>query len=454
MAEETATNSNEEECIEGENIVEYDDSTIDLLPAQTQFVNAIVQYPNIQYFFFIGGYGSGKSTLLRLLTLILRKIYDVPPVLKLLVGGTTLGDIQKFVLTDLYKILVANKVRFKHDKKHNLVYIKSILLQLVNTEDPSRVYGHSCHAALLDEVDELKPDIVLDLAKSVKERLREPGLMRKLEDGTVEHRKNFMAFFTTTQGKKRGLYQLRAKLREQGIPYVVVKGKTSDNKFVSEDYVESLKAIYTEEEQKAFLYGEDMDFSSGLVYADFDTKKNVVPDQKILPDEVVYIGQDKNIGYNKSVCKVIRDGILHTVKVVTTKSINHVPATIRAMFPTNPLFWYPDASALEIIGGYAEEIRKYNISLQVAKFNPSILQRVFIVNKMYYTGRSVIWKSCKELINAHDTRGFNDLGMPEKPGGENCPSHVCDADEYVTWRIVMANEAFKDIREASYKVKG
>ena len=59
---------------------------------------------------------------------------------------------------------------------------------------------------------------------------------------------------------------------------------------------------------------------------------------------------------------------------------------------------------------------------------------------------------CKEtdmLSEALKVRGYNDLGQPEKGKGEDAPDHICDALEYVIYRIVRSDSDFFDLKELS-----
>jgi hypothetical protein len=425
-------------------VVERDDTSLTPLPAQNRLINAIMQLKEIPYFFFVAGYGSGKSFCIVLLLLLLVKMYEGKHI-KILLGGTTLGDVQKFILQDLFKILIVNKIKYKHNKKDNILNIGTTTIFCVPTEDASRIYGHTVDIALIDEIDELKKNVAEAVFKAIVERTRATNL---------GDREPFMAYFTTTQGKKRAVYEKLRKLKSDNINYCLVRGSTRENKHNSASYLKNLLNIYSKEEQKAYLDGFFMDLSSGRVYGDFNEEKMVIEPFPITQDEVIHVGQDKNIGYNKAVCIVKRNGILYTVREFSTTAIQDVPRIVRQAYPTNRIIWYPDASALELLGGYAAEISKWHIELSVMKFNPSILSRIFIVNKLYKTGKSFVFKTCKELIDAHDGRSYDDSGKPEKVGGEKCPSHICDADEYVKWNLVINGEEFADIRSLISTIKG
>jgi hypothetical protein len=420
-------------------------STLVPLPAQNNLISAVMNLVDIPYYFFLGGYGSGKSFCIILLLLIILKKYAGYNV-RILLCGITLGDISKLILVDFFKILSYNNIPYRHDKKVNIVHVNDTTIFCKPIQDPQLIYGDNVEIQLIDEIDELKKDTADQVFKALAERLR---------GNRLPDREPFSCFFTTTQGKKRACYQKLRQFKELGIRYALVRGRTEDNRYNASSYVDNLKAVYSEEEQKAFLHGYFMDLSSGRVYSDFEEQTMVIQPFEILPNETIYIGQDKNIGYNKAVCVIVREGIIYNIRVFSTQAVQDVPRIVRSTYPTNPIYWYPDASAAEIIGGYTQELARYDIHLQLAKFNPSILARVFVVNKLYKLGKCLVFKELsKELINAHDGRTFDDQGKPEKIQGEKCPSHVCDADEYVKWRLVMTLPQFAMIRSLAEKIKG
>ena len=98
------------------------------------------------------------------------------------------------------------------------------------------------------------------------------------------------------------------------------------------------------------------------------------------------------------------------------------------------------------MAGYAMEIRNAGLQLRIASRNPSILERIFIVNKLLKTRRLVICKSAKRIVEGLKLRQFDKLGKPEKGAGEDSPCHIDDSLEYVIWRIVMSDPDYKDFK--------
>jgi hypothetical protein len=156
-----------------------------------------------------------------------------------------------------------------------------------------------------------------------------------------------------------------------------------------------------------------------------------------------------NEGYSKAVCAVIRNRRIEVVKEFSFKAIGHAPRLLRESFPHNRIVWYPDNSGKPILGGYVDEIESFQIETVYTGRNPSILDRIFIVNKMFSSGRMVVGKDCKEYSMALKTRQFNDKGVPEKTGGPMDTSHISDGGDYVSFRLVQDHEEFMDLYELS-----
>ena len=321
--------------------------------------------------------------------------------------------------------------------------INGVHFLLLATESPQDIYGLPLSIFICDEIDELQQRIGLMVFEAMNERTSQ-----LLPDG----RKPFRVYLTTSQGLKT-IYSIYLKLLEIGADFIRIKGKTKDNLKNSPDYVSRLYSLYTREEQMAYLEGEFVNIARGSVYPDFNELLHVVDPFSIDASETIFVGQDKNIGYNKACCFIKKNKNLYMIKEFSFKSISDAPQIIRTAFPTNPIFWYPDASAAELLAGYANEIKRFDINLRVGSVNPSRLARVFVVNKMFKLNRSFVFRNNPMAILALKVRTYDDSGMPAKGKGEDAPDHIMDGWDYGEWRIVMSDPDFSDIKEVTGKVR-
>lgn len=401
---------------------------------QSLLLRAPMQHPEIPYYFLIGGYGCGKSFSGVLTILQLYNLYNGKNVVFGL-GGTSQTLLRKTLLTDLFKTLESAGISYSHNKLEHIVTIGTVQFIYIGIASPEQIYAYNFSGFICDELDELPQDKAIDAFTAIQERTRVI-----LPDG----RNPFSIFMTTAQGL-RGTYRIISDLRDRGTSFIKIRGLTKDNTTLSSDYVSRLYDLYTDNERLAFLEGQFVDLYSGRVYPEYREDINMAPDVVVEDLEDIFIGQDINSGFSKGAAFVIRDNSLVFIKEYSFEAIGNAPSRIRADFPFNNIYWYPDSSAREILTGYLKEIKSLGIHLRMGSINPSITERIFIVNKLFRLGRLKVSKSTKQWPMALKTRQFNKLGDPEKGQGATAPDHICDAAEYAIWRIVSSNLLFRDI---------
>jgi hypothetical protein len=194
----------------------------------------------------------------------------------------------------------------------------------------------------------------------------------------------------------------------------------------------------------AFLEGHLVNLQTGRVYPDFDETVNVIAPFEIRSNETIYIGQDINDFFNKAVCFIMRDGVLYLVKNIVIQNIGDSAAVIRNFFPTQDILYFPDSGGQSktIITAYLNEYRLHNIQLRMGSINPNIVERVFIVNKLFKLKKLFVFNTCKDMIMDLKIRCFDKLGRPAKGKDEKAPDHNCDSAEYALYRIVNSTNEF------------
>lgn len=406
---------------------------------QEQICAAPKLFPEIDWFILAGGYGCGKSFSIVLCILDIARRYQGHAI-SVGIGSVTITLAIKTILKDLLVVLKQSHSKYEFNKKENILTIGTVQFFLIATEQPGNIYAYNLHIFLCDEIDELPQSKVLDANKAIRERTR---LM--LPDGRIP----YIMYFTTVQGY-RGLYQVVQQLKKSGEKYILIRGLTKNNTTLAPSYVRSLYAIYDDNERLAYLEGRFVNLRAGRVYADYDEGKCTTGNIEVEPGETVYIGQDLNAGFSKAVALVKRDKILCAVKTWSFQEIGAAPQLMRNAFPQNRILWFPDASGKEVMKGYRADILRQGIELRIGSSNPSISDRIFFVNKLFRSGRmKLCLPAATALGEALKTRQFNDLGIPEKGKGENAPDHICDALEYVVYRLMMTDSDYEDIRSFS-----
>jgi len=411
---------------------------------QRQIVSAPKAFPDISYFALAGGYGCGKSFSIVLMVIDICKTYQGQDIV---VGlcSTTITLLRKTVIMDLERVLAKTESRYEYNQVDGILTIGTVKFLLIATGQPNDIYGPNLNICLCDEIDELPETKAIEAHEALSERTR-----LTLPDG----RKPFLAYFSTVHGY-RGLYKILKKLKDNKVHYVLVRGLTKNNTSLDPQYVRNLYAIYDDKERLAYLEGMFVNLQAGRVYSDYDEDTCTCAPFDVPADCSVMIGQDLNSGFSKAAAVVKKDGILYIVDAWSFKEIGSAPATMRATFPENHILWFPDCSGKEILKGYRQEIIDNGIECRIGSANPRILDRVFYVNKLFRLGKLKIFsrKECNFVSEALKIRAYNDLGQPEKGKGEDAPDHICDALEYVIYRIVRSDPDFFALKEMSREGK-
>jgi phage terminase large subunit len=415
--------------------------SVKLLPHQSKIISAIENLKDKEFFFFVGGYGCGKSSSLAFTILYLAQKYQGHNV-TMGIGSSTITLIRKTVVGELLKYLIEYGIEYTDSKTDNIITIGTVRFLLIATSQPQEIYGHNLSCFICDELDELNQEKGIEAFQAINDRTRV-----KFPDGRIP----FGVFATTAQGYK-ATYAILEGLKEKGAKYCLIRGKSADNPYLPKEYIERLYSIYNRNEQMAYLEGHFVNLTTGCVYPEFDQTKHVVEPFIYDKDVIVYIGQDLNSGYSKATCVIKKDKTFYVVKDFSFNKIGEAPHIIRGYFPENTIYWFPDASSKEIMAGYAEEIRSANINLRMNSFNPSIIERVFIVNKLLKFDKLKVFDNCKELIMALKVHQYDKNGVPEK-GGEKSPDHINDALCYCIFRLVKGDPDFIQFADMGRKPK-
>lgn len=410
---------------------------------QSDLLRAPWDYLHINSHFLIGGYSSGKSSALRYsIWDIIYRYWKYP--IDCTMYAPTLTFLRKTLFNDLRRDLLLSGTPFNFNGQHNILTVGNITFRMVPTENPERdIYGYNDSIAIIDELDELPLDKVLAAHTAISERNRVP-----LPDG----RDPYMIFGSTAQGY-RGLYQVIEKLKDSGIGYTHIRGRTIDNTSLKPSYYSQLYNLYTENERLAFLEGYFVNLTTGRVYPEFGDAQLLKEPIALEPNETVHVGQDLNTGFSKAVAAVIRDKSIIAVEEFSFKAIGDAPRILRNRFPTQRIIWYPDASGKEIMAGYNQEMRDFGIEIRWGSVNPPILERIFFVNKLLAMGRFKIPTTLKMLVTALRTRQYDQSGAPEKGKGESATDHIMDGCEYMVFRLVSSMPEFFDLWQLSKSYK-
>ena len=410
---------------------------------QSALIEAVRKYASIPYTFLIGGYGCGKSFSGVLAILNIYEEYNGQSI-RVGIGGTSQTLLRKTLLADLFKTLKAAGIKYSHNKQEHTFCIGTIEYVYISTADPDTIFAYNFNIFICDELDELPQEKAIESFKAIQERTRVEL------PATTAHpngRPPYAIYMTTAQGLK-GTYRVIMDLEEKKIPYIVIRGLTKDNKSLSPSYVKRLYDLYTPIEAEAFLEGKFVNLYTGRVYPEYNDSIHLYQTFPLKDGETIYVGQDLNSGFSKAAVFVERGSCIFGIAEYSFNVVADAPRILRANYPSQHIVWLPDASAKEIMMGYIAEIAEADIELIMREINPSVTERILVVNKLFRTGGLKLFRSMKQYALGLKTRQFDDEGRPSKGKGALAPDHICDAAEYALWYIVQVSAAFKELCEA------
>jgi hypothetical protein len=419
-------------------------------PHQKAFILAPVKFPELAYFFMVAGYNAGKSFTVVEQMLIIAMWYNGAHI-KVGIGGGTMTLLQKTTLADFSKWCAMSGLAYDYNKNEKVITLGTTQFVIIATTEPDLIYAHNFHIFICDELDELPQEKALVAFVAIQERTRVDLPEGKGANGMVIPARSAYSMFLTTAQGYRGTYQIVEEMKDRGDGFFIIHARSEDNLSISREWLDRMKSLYSEVEAMVFLYGLFANLSTGRVYYDYDEAKNMRKDSIIPePADIIHIGQDLNSGYSRGTAILYREGKLHVLQSWSFGQIGWAPKIIRSAYPYNPVRWYPDATAAEIVTGYAQEFRDADIGVWMGNINPSVIDRIFFVNKLFKTERMDLGPGCNPLSMALKLRQFDDKGNPEKGKGPTAPDHYCDGFEYGVWRLVYSFSVFSDLVQATH----
>lgn len=413
--------------------------TFNLLRHQGAMIQCIEKYSDITFFFMIAGFGAGKSTTGCYILMCILHWYK-GQYLNFGIGGASIKHLSETLIKDFCAALDRENIVYKNNSQKGIITVGTLSFVYFTMDDPDSIYGWNLAGCVCDEIDELTSEKVKPGLKAVQERCR---VMSTKPIGMAQ-RCPFIICLTTAQGLK-GTYLFLNYLDEQKIPYIKIRGRTADNTYIDPAQLRNLEALYTPMERRAYLEGEFVNLTTGRVYAEFDPAQHVYMPFNLTTVETLISGQDFNQGFNANCCTIVRAGIIYVVSTHHWNVMGDCGRQLRMEYPQNPIKMIPDASGKEIMSGFVDEMEESNIDLIWNNANPSITERVLIVNKLFRMKKLYVFADCNDLITALKMRDFDDTGKPRKGHGPDALDHICDAFEYTIWHIVHTINGFDEL---------
>ena len=368
---------------------------------QNQFIRSKAKYPAL-----VAGYGSGKTV-----AFVLKALLEAGrnPTKTILLAEPTFPMIRDVLQPTLEETLEQLGFSFKYRASEMKYTIKwrngysNIILR--SAENYRRWAGLNLAGFGIDEAALLKDDKAWKM-----------GLSR-LRDGN-----NLTGFITTTPEGFNFVYDLWKDKPKTG--YELVQGKTTDNKYLPQDFIDSLYENYDNKLISSYIHGNFVNLQYGTCYYGFNRVKNVdkVSYNSSLP---IRIAMDFNVDPISCVLfQIYKDK--PKIRVFDEMQLSHsggyelmterIAKLIKEKYPyENPNLLQPSYKKVDTTGHYIcypdpagknrhtsammsdhDILRQQGFGLRVKKKAPSIADSVNAVNKaMEFT---IVDSECKEFI--------------------------------------------------------
>lgn len=409
--------------------------TFDLLPHQYEFVTDVTT----RYIGLVGGFGCGKTLALCVKALNLAQLNVKHTGVLLEPTNTMVRDVlvpTMDELLDMYQIPYQYKssplpeytIFFKHG---------SCKILLRSGENYRRLVGLNLAFFGLDEADTIE--------NVPKAWAMWRVLQSRLRAGNVRQ-----GFTTSTPEGYKFLYELFIKQKvTNNVTKRLIKGKTRDNPFLPDEYIEELLSTYPPQLIEAYLNGEFVNLVSDNIYVNFNRKDNHTNlslkdfDNRI----TLHIGQDFNVGKCASIIHVVHDGLPIAVdEIMGAKNTEQVIEIIKQRYPNRTINMYPDSSGKnEKTNASATDIlllKQAGFNVYYPTKNPYVRDRIGSMNAMFCNGKGdrrylINTNMCPIYTESLEQQVYDKNGQPDKTHDKDHPTDA--AGYFIHYAYPLSN---------------
>ena len=371
----------------------------DVFRHQNKFIRSKSKFPAL-----VAGYGSGKTY-----AFCLKALLELGrnPTKTILLAEPTYGMIKDVLQPTLEEVLdqlnfnysyKAGEIKYKISWKNGYGYII-----LRSAENWRRWAGLNLACFGIDEASLLKDDGAWKMGIS------------RLRDGT-----HLTGFTTTTPEGFNWHYEYWKEQPKDG--YQLVNGKSTDNKFLPQEFIDTLKENYDERLLRAYLNGEYVNMQFGQAYYNFSRSVNVkktnydnskeiilcldfnvqpmcgVLLQKYDKEPKIRIFDEISINHTSS-GELMTERVARRVKEKYPKS-RFAPADVFKKNPLTNYICYPDPAGNQrrTTASFTDHdlLRREGFMVKVKKQAPRVIDRLNSMNNSFKS--MVIDPRCKVLI--------------------------------------------------------
>ncbi len=388
-----------------------------LLPAQIEFLKIPHKY-SLDVAVYQGGYGSGKTFSGSLIGILLAMKY---PGIRGLVGAETYPLVRDTTLVqylehlDNMGFLPGYHYTFKTGEGKMKFYNGSEIL-FRHLKEPEKLKSLNLGFVELEEMSQV-PESTFKMLLS---RLRQKNIWgKKFQYRLFGH--------TNPESSKGWMYKyfVEKKLKN----YRLILAPTTQNIFLSTDYVENMKNLYDEEYYRINVLGEFGDYSSGLVVKNFNDKN--IANLHYQPDLTLHLTWDFNVDPISCILAHITDNKIFYFDefILENSSTQAAIETILHKYPAHKgnIIVNGDASGdnrstqsevsnyIIIRNALKQHYPNNKIKFDLRPFNPPIKNRIAAFNSMICNHnkerRILIDPKCEKLL-------FNIYNLKYKEGSD------------------------------------
>ena len=357
----------------------------------------------------VGGYRSGK-TFVGTLKTISKKIQY--PKIDVAYYLPTVSLIKDIAYDRFCSLLENQNIEYSLNQSDKTFHTKFGKIYLRSMDNPHHIVGYEVGYSLIDEVDVVHRNKIGTAFKNILAR----------NSARLPNGDNPQLDFVSTPEGFGFLYNFFIKNESEN--KLLIKARTTDNKYITDEYINSLREEFSEKQLLSYLNGEFTNLENDSVYSNFDRKDNhtdIIAEE----NDTLHIGMDFNIGKMAAIVHVIKDG----QPIAVDEFINYydTDAICRAIKEryTNKSIVYPDASgAARSTSGMIDHniIKSHGFGLLSKKKNPFIKDRVGNMNVLF-KGR----KGIKYMVNTHNCAIFTEC-LERQAYKNNEPDKTSDYD--------------------------
>lgn len=381
--------------------------------------HAFITDTTTRHLLLLSGYGAGKTY--ALLSKVIRTAL-INKGTNILLLAPNLQMQSKIHVPDLEVLLTQWNVKWEYKKQEKTFKIGDSNVYLISMEDPSIIVGYNASAAFLDELDLVRKDKAEEVMTKVQGRIRQHAPINQINVTSTAEGFSFLYEF---------FHQNPAPDRR------IIHAKSTDNKYLPPEYIESLFRNYTKQQVEAYVNGLFVNLNSGSVYNDYH-----ILDNEIRPDltKPLYVGVDFNIKHTSAVVyQELDKGKLTMVdEVIDQYDTFTLVETINSRYGDRAIIqWAPDAAGQQRKSSATQTDHQILLTYPDSKMlvgptNPPIQERVNTCNYNFRENKVEISPHCVKTIDALRRQSWKH-GIPDKTIGVD---HVLDAMGYAICKLL------------------